>query len=885
MCKIQNYVFSIVIIFFFFINTFAAEPGYHLQIIENKNDRIICDINFDSINVIQKKTGSSWLCEISFPGCSYTDKENLPRLPVTSLVLGIPPAGEPRLSIISENSVTRDLGEITPVHFKKLSDFPPPTNTNYLLNNQIYPGNIVEKGVSGFLRNQRILQIELHPVRYFFDSGLTQIVHSLRLRIDLKNTAKPGSARTSGAAKPAYSDPEFEPFYKSMVANYNESKAWRSANPSDTPVSLKKESETAPYRYKILVEQDGVYSITGKELAKAGAELNTISVSTLSLFNKGKPVPIVIEGESDGSFDPDDRILFVGEHNTGDSSYFSWFSETNVYWLTWGSGTGVRYAERSGAPDAGTLDTLSHKRTRLHLEKDLLYDRLISMPDEYTDHWLWQLMEEGEEYRFSIPATGTIKNCTVRIKAGLQGLTHPVISPDHHVIIKLNEEIIGEATWDNQTPYIFDTGYMNQFVNETENILSLNIPGDLPGVTVDRIYLNWLDIEFDRKLRAINDTLTFIDQNPGNNFIRVSGFISPEIYIFTNTGSRITDAKQIRTPAGYDFIFVNHSQIPSNFIVVGKNKIKKVKNILPAETSNLKNLNNGADYILITHPDFIEQAQKLVDFRASQGLRSTLVDIQQIFDDFSYGIYDPRAIRRFLKYAYNKWQKPAPLYILLFGDTTHKLDKHVARLESLVSFVPTMMEYTQTWGMSSSDNYFATVNGDDDLPDVFIGRLPVNTPEQAQIMVDKTIEHESAENAGEWRRNILMLTGVDEYFEESARFLINNYVPKRIVANWVATLDTSRYFGSTEDVANYFNVGQSIVNFVGHGGGGVFSDAELFQIEDIERLHNKQKYPIILSLTCFIGHFDNPEGPSLVLVLQGERFYREIITSIMQYSM
>ena len=869
MAKIYKYVISAVILFFFFINSYAEETGYSLRIIESNNNRLVCEISFDSINVIQKKTGSSWYSEISFPGCSYTDRKNLPRLPVTGLVLGLPPAGEPRLSLLNENSETRALGKIYPVKSGATEGLTIADNSPISYTGRIYPQNIVETGVTGFFRNQRVLQIELNPVRYFFDSGMTQIVRSLRIAIDFSTGKKSTGNRTLSAARTAPAEPEFEPYYRFLVANYNESKLWRAVMPENPPVSLNKTVDTAPYRYKVLVEQDGVYAISGEELANAGAGLNTISIPTLTLYNNGRVVPVVVEGEADGSFDADDRILFVGEHNTGDSTYFSWFSETNVYWLTWGSGTGARYAGTSGAPGPETMDTLSYKPTKIHLEKDLLYDRLISMPDENTDHWLWQMMEEGQEYRFPIPDQGLIKQGSFRVKAGFQGLTHPVVSPDHHVFVKFNEEMIGEATWDNQNPFVFDTGYIDFTANAAENVLSLNVPGDLPGAEVDRIYLNWLDIEFEKKLRAFNDTLTFIDQKPGKEFIRVSGFKSPEIYVFTNTGNRIIDLKQIRTPAGYDFIFVNHSISPATFTIAGVDQIKRVKNILPAEISNLKNLNNGADYILITHPDFSEQAQRLVDFRSSQGLRAKLVNIQQIFDDFSYGIYDPRAIKRFLNYAYNKWQKPSPLYVLLLGDTTHKLDKLVARQLSLASFVPTMMEYTNTWGMSSSDNYFVCVNGDDDLPDMFIGRLPVNTPEQAEIMAGKTIEHESGSQAGEWRRNILMLTGVDEYFEHSTNALIQDHIPKRIQSNRVSTLDTSRYFGSTEDVARFFNAGQSIVNFVGHGGGGVFSDAELFQIEDIQRLTNKQKYPMIFSLTCFIGHFDNPESASLAEELLG----------------
>lgn len=863
--KIYLYVFSALILIIPGISTIAAPLGYSIKILESSANRIICEIAFDSITVIQKRVENTWFSELSLPGCAFTERENLPKLPIISLALGIPQRGDPMVTVLNQRSISRDLGKIVPVVKPAAAEsdedlFIIPEAASLP---QVWPETIAEKGVVGIMRSQRIMQIELHPVRFYLETGLTLIIQSLRLQIDMQHSATAVN-RSSGTVKNmVVSEPQFEPYYQHLLANYAESKAWRTVNTDEQENAVAANPETAPFRYKLLVEHDGIYGVTGKELAAIGADLNTITLSTLALFNKGKPVPILVEGEADGVFDPQDRIIFMGEHNSGDSTYLSLFSETNVYWLTWGSGVGARFAEMSGAAGSTTLDTLTSRRTRIHLEKDLLYDRLVSMPKQDQDHWLWQLMQEGREYSFPIVTDGWIKNNTVRIQAGFQGLTHPLVAPDHHILLSLNQSILGELIWDDQNPGFFDTGYININTLESGNTIAINVPGDLPGVSLDRIYLNWLDIEFERSLSASNDTLTFYNQAPDKNLLRISGFTTPEIYILTNAGTRITDYKQIHTPQGYDFLFVDHSPAPVSFMAAGKKRIDQVKRIVAAETTSLKNLNNGADYILITHSNFKPQAQRLVDFRAASGLRTMMVDVQHVFDEFSHGIYDPRAIKRFLRYTCTYWQKPAPLYVLLFGDTTHMLDKALARRDNFASFIPTMMEYTQTWGMSSSDNYFAAVIGDDDMPDLFIGRLPVNTLSEAQVVVDKTIEHESFANAGEWRRNLLMLTGLDNYFEESVNHLYKHYIPTSMVTNRVATLDTSRYFGSTETLTSFFNAGQTLVNFVGHGGGGVFSDAELFQLEDIARLNNQPRYPVIFSLTCFIGHFDNPEGPSL----------------------
>jgi hypothetical protein len=240
-----------------------------------------------------------------------------------------------------------------------------------------------------------------------------------------------------------------------------------------------------------------------------------------------------------------------------------------------------------------------------------------------------------------------------------------------------------------------------------------------------------------------------------------------------------------------------------------------------------------------------------------------VVDVQDVYDAFSAGVFDPGAIHAFLKYAYTCYKKPAPLYVLLFGDTSHYMDKFQAHRLKYVSYVPTLMSYTTSWGMTSADNGFVTASGDDILPDMYIGRFPVNSVEEAAILVHKTMDYESQPVISDWRRNIIMVTGNSQQFETDADELFEEYMPRRIISNRLATLTSSLHFGSTEDLAQAWNSGQVIVNFVGHGGGQVFEDSRLFLLEDVSRLKNKDKYAVMFSLTCFIGYFDNPEQASL----------------------
>jgi hypothetical protein len=86
------------------------------------------------------------------------------------------------------------------------------------------------------------------------------------------------------------------------------------------------------------------------------------------------------------------------------------------------------------------------------------------------------------------------------------------------------------------------------------------------------------------------------------------------------------------------------------------------------QPSELMNEDIGADYIIVTHGDFITDVQPLADHRAGKGLRTMVVDVEDVYDEFNHGVMHPEAIRDFLAYARNRWEAPAPLYVLLVGD-------------------------------------------------------------------------------------------------------------------------------------------------------------------------------------------------------------------------
>jgi len=831
---------------------------YQSKVIESSDRYLVVDVQFDSVGTIQRKSTAGWVTEFSLPGSGYSDEENRPKLPVSSLLLGIPAQGTPRLTIQSEETIQKNVGLVATVEWPEW-DARRGDGVSLPALPAMYPLAAAQLGTDGFLRDQRVLQIDLFPVRYLSAQQTAQITRQMRLRIDF-TPASSISAAISQSANLS-TDQGFEPVLAASLDNYEGSSRWRVMPARST--TLQKTVSTTVERYRLTVEHDGLYMITGADLKSAGADLGAIQVATLNISHRGQEIPILVEGTADGRLDEQDRIIFIGRHAEGDVSYFSIYTDYNVYWLSWGETAGVRFVPVNGALGGSLPDTVRSAAMQLHLEKESSeYERFMSITDDEVDPWYWRDLRDRDSFQLALPIDNARSDQPLAIRVGMRGSTWPPQSPDHHVNFFLNDEAIGSQLWDGQTQTVFDTRSRLFNLRSENNQLRMETPLDLPDVTVERVLLDWIEVDFTGWLKAQNDSLRFSLTAPERVIVRADGFASGKIYILTEEGLVVTQPTLMAGKGGTSCLFGFQSSANSQFYLVGERNLGRVKSLEKDIPSNLKDPGNAADYIIITHRLFWDQAQQLASRRSHEGYRTAVVDIQDVYDEFNGGIFDPRAIRDFLKYAYHNWTKPSPLYVLLFGDTTHHMDKRYAHEIGQLSYVPAIMVYTSGWAVTSSDNAAVCVNGDDTLPDMYVGRFPVGSVEEAKNLVQKTLDYELKPVVGDWRRNLALVTDASEP-ERQAQDLYDNYTPERYVTNRLTTIETSPHFGSTEDLANLINRGQTLLNFIGHGGGGVYFYNELFLPDDIVRLNNKDRYAVIFSMTCHVGHFDDDENSSL----------------------
>ena len=178
-----------------------------------------------------------------------------------------------------------------------------------------------------------------------------------------------------------------------------------------------------------------------------------------------------------------------------------------------------------------------------------------------------------------------------------------------------------------------------------------------------------------------------------------------------------------------------------------------------------------------------------------------------------------------------------------------------------------MLMQTYTFGATSSDNFYACVDGPDPIPDIAVGRIPATTPAQLETTVDKILGYYSNKTYG-WQNTALLIAGEEEEFHLQTDSIVHSMIPpnffiKRLYTSIQNQQVDTKYYGTTPDLLSYFNQGLVLVNFMGHGGGAIWADNGILTNDEVAGMSNNGKYPFVTSMTCFAGAFDGQEGPPL----------------------
>jgi len=863
----------------------AADGG--LVLLKSDTDSVIVELQTPSHQTEEMSVDGVVYQVLDVLGYGRTDDEGRPQLPLKGTMLGIPPGAELTLNVLEADGqivaghhniypaphlvVERDLeGNVTYRGLEFVKD------DSVYSSNTFYPGSIAEIGSSGFIRDQRVVQLRFFPFRYNPASG--ELRHYRRIRVELSFVYPGGGAVLAASAE--RTDPFNQVLEKSLL-NYDSAATWRarpSASLAGAMASVQPEAG-----YKVLVDRDGIYSLTYTDTWDAGIDPGTVDLNTVKLYNQGHEVPIhVVDWDGEGDFDPQDNVLFYGQQMT------SPYTDTNAYILTWGGSPGLRMQERDGTLGAGVIPT--YFQTTGRWEEDLWYDSLTPIPatipsEEPIDHWfggyLYPPVLSIESYPIELPNLAlSSPPYSSTVRGYLHGRTYDDgVDPDHHTRVYVNGRKIDDATWDGQVEYQFQIDVPQSYLLEGTNIISVECPG-IPGVR-ELVYNHWFEIDYRRTYTVENDSLLFDGDEAGTWWYEVGPFSTADVEVFDITdplsATRIVSTTVVASDS-HSLKFEDTIGAEHHYLGLTSEQYRRPLDIVEYALAGLGENPEGADYIIITHPDFYTDVLALRDHREDQGLRTAVVDVEDIYDEFSYGIFDPHAIRDFLSVAYDNWTPPAPSYVLLVGDGNFDFKDHFGRGEP--NYIPPYLVYADKWiGETDADNRFVCVSGDDILPDMHLGRLPAQTAAEARAMVNKVLDYELSLPEGDWQNQMLFVAD-DPDTAGDFRFysddIADNHVPWRYAPEKVYYKVPP--YVTSQDVTNAifeaFETGRLIINYVGHGHPSGWGAEEFLAVADVEFLPPSQRMPMMLPMACLEGYFIQPSPPDADYSSLGESLVR-----------
>lgn len=666
-----------------------------------------------------------------------------------------------------------------------------------------------------------------------------------------------------------------------------------------------------PLCLKLVVDADGLYRLTAADLQAAGWNPSQLDTRHLGLTSQGQPVALRLEGTEDGRLDPGDYIEFYGQRFRGDEMAEK-YTDNNVYWLAAGTTLGLRMATANAAPQGAAPAPRSFWTThRAEEDHHWFTHQVLDWPTR--DTWWWTRMyvttapaQKDWDLPTLLPAPAPeVYTAALRIEIATRrkfGAHHyqvfwndaagqPVIDAvfEGHTVIQAEAELPSAALRDGANKAIVrvindqDATVKNQQSAQEQSrttaweqlldpALDKRAPSDAKANSYDELYANYYELRYRRLYQAQDDRLTFTADQPGAQTFVIDGFAMAGILLYDISDPLrpvfLTGASQTVNPVGDGSYRLRAQLTPdaaSQFLAILTTQARRPKQVAAPLASNMRSTANGADWIIISHADFLPQAQRLASYRASNdGWRVVAVDVAELYEQFNAGIFHPEAIRQFIAYAQQNWQPPAPQYIVLLGDGNWNFKRDGVDVygEPDPNWIPPYLIWEDPWqGEIGSDNAFVNLN-DDPLPELAIGRLPARTLSEATTMVDKIIAYEA--QAGQpvtWQNRALFVADNADStgnYPQVADSVIASSLPSMIEptrAYLGVTHPVTQPVKITDMMVDAINEGVGMVTYMGHGTVNSWAHEFLWRADQTALLTNANRLPLVVTLNCLDGYF------------------------------
>lgn len=655
--------------------------------------------------------------------------------------------------------------------------------------------------------------------------------------------------------------------------------------------------------YKLGLVQDGMYKIDLTLLSNLGVSGTNISSNTIRLYGRqGFQIP-----EANQIARPDDltelaiEVMDGGDGVLNGQDYILFYGQSPHKWLKDSINQRFQHQKNPYGDTTFVYLTLGGLGRRVEIAANA--NPTVNVSTYWERHFYendqTNFLNSGREWfgeGFSMVAGQTTRNFTVNLPNLLSNsnafITSSMAARSVGSVPTFTVQVNGQTRQQINLAAI-SGGFLDAFATSTMQTNTFAVPGTnlslsyafQAGNSNAQGWLNWFEIQGPASLQMGSLTqLLFRDwSSVGANAI--AGFTLNGANATTQVWE-ITDPFQ---PVRMNST-VNGTQLRFN------RDASRLREYIAFQTAGLltpvalgrinnQNLHNitAADYLIITHPSLLAEANRLAAFhREKYRYRVNVIQTDQLYHEFGGGMADPAAIRDFVKMYYDRLPSDRPKYLLLFGAGSFDYKN---RIPYNTNLVPVYQSPNALDPLIShvSDDFFGLLDDADDvaltsppsLLDIGIGRIPAHNIAEAKVMVDKIIRYHSANALGDWRTNLVFVAddrdgNLHLNDAESMTTISNNtnpiFQPKKIYLDafpQVSGSSGSRYPAVNDAIVNQLFNGALYYNYTGHGSYQRLAEEAVFSQDEVRRLRNADKLPLFLTATCDFAPHDDPTKSSL----------------------
>jgi len=729
----------------------------------------------------------------------------------------------------------------------------------------------------GWFRGYYIARIEVTPFYAPSSQGNAFFAQSIDVRL---TSSTSNIAVNLPHAKER--DPYFDRVLRDLIVNYDDAQSYQMPQINDTTGGW---FNTTSKYVKLAIPNDGIYRITRSQLQALYPAISGVDPRTFQVFDRGKEIPVYVSGESDGSFDASDYIEFPALRNyTGKqriitknlseeyNEYLNRYTDTTFLWLTWGTTNGIRAA--SNPLTVSTSDTLTTYTAFIHLESQGPYPGLqLSNTDIYSqqdyrwnphDIWPWDFLNGSGTATVNFNASdiaATSDSVVVYAKFASWGAS--VTTAAHKIAIRLNGSgDLSTVVLNRGDQAVLSGKSPAASLAAGQNSISLFSYPTLSDP--NNVIYDWFEVEYPRQLKAVTDTLCFDFRTLPDRKLRnaqLTGLQSSDIVLYRvkPNAERIVNYS-ISASAPFTVTFCDTIGPQEEYILLPQSKVyapifKTIKNF-----TGLRLDKSQTDYIAITHSKFYPEATQYVQSVASsKHLTARLFNVDDIYDEFGFGYPTAEAIQGFVRSTF-QWNSPVPSYLVLLGDASYDYKFYYGNFSAI--------DYVPSFGYPVSDVAYALVDAGTGLPQMYVGRIPVNNVgELTQYL--STYNSYQATQYDDWNKRFLFFSGGDPTIPGEIDLLksVHDQIISTIAApapvggiatHFYKTVNPSSNFGpyTPQQVNDAISAGGVFISYIGHSGTQTWDNS----IGDPLQLKNSRgRYALITDFGCSTGKFAEPQ--------------------------